>query len=87
MGKKYKINEIKNRKINSEVERTKLLIKRYEVWEKYLKSILENPNKNSSINYDEIYYFQGHLEYKKEKLIDEKLKFAGLRRGYGYEER
>lgn len=86
MGKKYKINEIKNRKINSEVERTKLLIKRYEVWEKYLKSILENPNKKSSINYDELYYLQGNLEYKKESLIDQKLKFLGLRMGYGYED-
>ncbi|MBQ3414293.1 MAG: hypothetical protein IJH39_02890 [Clostridia bacterium] len=85
MSEKYKVKQITNRKIENDVEKTKILLKKYEFYTKYLENILYK-NEPGSEKYEKIYNLKFDLDMKRENLINEKLNLSALRRSYEWAE-
>ena len=85
MGKKYKVKQITNRRIAKDVEKTKILLKKYDFYDKYLESILSK-KELGSVDYEKIYDLKINLEMKRENLIYKKLSLSALRRSYEWSE-
>ena len=85
MSEKYKVKQIANRKIENDVEKTKILLKKYKFYIKYLENILYK-NEPGSEKYEKIYNLKFDLDIKRENLISEKLNLSALRRSYEWAE-